>query len=225
MALKPHNLLVQELGSGVGTEEGLRPVEEFIPEAVAEGIAGGTAAGTAQAGISTFQAATERAEPLSLTNETWREDVEAEVQTEINTRLANLEKEYQRTFEDMGIPGLVETINRLGYEIPRIPGETRESVYDKLKGFVEEDIRKESAFAQAKKNVLSVIDKDRILKEERAALDAMTDEEFRALVEQEYAPEERLDEGTLRQLKVDIAQANSDRRIAIETVGSYLHSR
>ena len=204
--------IVQELGSGVGTEEGLRPVEEFTREALAEGIAGGTAAGTVQGVISGAQLATERAEPLSLTNETWREDVEAEVQTEINTRLATLEKDT----EDMGIPELVETINRLGYEIPRIPGETRESVYDKLKGFVEEDIRKESAFAQAKKNVLSVIDKDRILKEERAALDTMTDEEFRALVEQEYAPEERLDEGTLRQLKVDIAQANADRRIAIE---------
>ena len=204
--------IVQELGSGVGTEEGLRPVEEFTREALAEGIAGGTLAGGTQSFFSGIQAATERAEPLSLTNETWREDVEAEVQTEINTRLANLEKDT----EDMGIPDLVETINNLGYEVPRIPGETKESVYNKLKGFVEEDIRKEAAFAQAKTNVLSVIDEDRILKEERATLDAMTDEEFTAYVEQEYAPEERLDEGTLRQLKVDIAQANADRRIAVE---------
>ena len=204
--------IVQELGSGVGTEEGLRPVEEFTREALAEGIAGGTLAGGTQSFFSGIQAATERAEPLSLTNETWREDVEAEVQTEINTRLANLEKDT----EDMGIPDLVETINNLGYEVPRIPGETKESVYNKLKGFVEEDIRKEAAFAQAKTNVLSVIDEDRILKEERATLDAMTDEEFTAYVEQEYAPEERLDEATIRQLKVDITQANADRRIAIE---------
>jgi hypothetical protein len=208
--------ITQELGSGVGTEKGLRPVEEFTREALAEGIAGGTAAGTVQGVISGAQLATERAEPLSLTNETWREDVEAEVQTEINTRLATLEKDT----EDMGIPELVETINRLGYEIPRIPGETRESVYDKLKGFVEEDIRKESAFAQAKKNVLSVIDKDRILKEERAALDAMTDEEFRAWVEQEYGRtadrDELFDEVTLSQVKTNIAQENADRRIAIE---------
>ena len=204
--------IVQELGSGVGTEEGLRPVEEFTREALAEGIAGGTLAGGTQSFFSGIQAATERAEPLSLTNETWREDVEAEVQTEINTRLANLEKDT----EDMGIPDLVETINNLGYEVARIPGETKETVYNKLKGFVEEDIRKEAAFAQAKTNVLSVIDEDRILKEERATLDAMTDEEFTAYVEQEYAPEERLDEATIRQLKVDITQANADRRIAIE---------
>ena len=180
--------IVQELGSGVGTEEGLRPVEEFTREAFAEGIAGGTLAGGTQLGFSGLQATTTPSEPVDLKDDTWREGAEERVKTQVAERLSQLEAEHD--LANMGPAELTEVIKEIGYKIPKIPGETKEQVYNKLVGFLEEDARREEAFSDAKTHVLSVIDEDKVLREERARLDAMSDEELADYVEQQFGTPE-----------------------------------
>ena len=182
--------IVQEGGSGLGTEEGLRPAEEFIQEAVAEGIAGGTTAGVFQTGVSAAQAITTPSEPvgIDLTDDTWREGAEERVKIQVAERLSELEAEYD--LANMSPADLTGVIEDIGYKIPKTPGETKEQVYDKLVGFLEEDARREEAFSDAKTHVLSVVNEDKVLREERARLDAMSDEELADYAEQQFGTPE-----------------------------------
>tara|TARA_R110001606_G_scaffold27122_1_gene87112 strand:+ start:2155 stop:7785 length:5631 start_codon:yes stop_codon:yes gene_type:complete len=202
---------VQEYGSAVGTEEGV--TESFYDisrQAFAEASAGGILGGGFQAVVETPGLLSDPYETVDvdasfLTD--WREVAKGLVTDETEVRMNALEQEQQ--ISDMSVPELTGVIERLGYTTPKIPGQTREEVSQKLLSFVEEDVTREVAHIHAMENALSTFDQDRIIRETKRKVDNYSPEVLANELQEEFGSVDNY---------IDVAQIkfNFDPRIVAE---------
>tara|TARA_R100000951_G_scaffold3046_3_gene4415 strand:- start:6696 stop:12308 length:5613 start_codon:yes stop_codon:yes gene_type:complete len=180
--------LVQEYGSAVGTEEGVTETfYDISRQAFAEASAGGILGGGFQAVVETPGLLSDPYETVDvdasfLTD--WREVAKGLVVDETEVRMNALEQEQQ--ISDMSVPELTGVIERLGYKTPKIPGETREQVSQKLLSFVEEDVTREVAHIHAMENALSTFDQDRIIRETKREVDNYSPEVLATELQEEF---------------------------------------
>ena len=178
--------LVQEVGSGALTEEGLKPGEEIVRQMIGEGILGGSAAGSIQAGVSTYQAVTGIDPPtFDRTKEALEEQIETEAEAEIlasNTAYNN--------FEDLELDDIRKLITERGYEVPILASDTRESLQAKLNGFIKEDVQRRIYGEDAERNVLAPLREPAVRQQQLNYFNSLTEEELGEYIEQNIGLEE-----------------------------------
>ena len=179
---------VQEYGSAVGTEEGVTETfSDISRQAFAEAAAGGILGGGFQAVVETPGLLSDPYEAVDVDTSfltDWREVAKGLVEDETKVRMNTLEQEQE--ISDMSVPELTGVIERLGYKTPKIPGQTREEVSQKLLGFVEEDVTREVAHVHAMENALSTFDQDRIIRETKREVDNYSPEVLANELQEEF---------------------------------------
>jgi hypothetical protein len=179
---------VQEYGSAVGTEEGVTETfSDISRQAFAEAAAGGILGGVAQTVFEAPGLLSDAYEPVDVDTSyltDWREVARGLVEDETKVRMNTLEQEQE--ISDMSVPELTGVIERLGYKTPKIPGQTREQVSQKLLGFVEEDVTREVAHVHAMENALSTFDQDRIIRETKREVDNYSPEVLANELQEEF---------------------------------------
>ena len=205
--------VIEETGAAVGTVEGFRSPQQIIETAVAEGLVGGTLGagfqGTVETGAAVLGGAPEAVPTTNQPDPNWRENTQVIVDEKVQTKLQEINDQNPTPLKEMSPVELAEVIKSIGHKHSILPGEKSESVYDKLVGFINQDAIMEQALIQAKKDVLSYVDDDRLLREEKEKLDNMSSEEYADYIKQQYGPE-----ATPGQYpKTRVARINADTQI------------
>jgi len=178
--------LVQEVGSGAFTEEGLKPGDEIVRQMIGEGILGGTAAGSIQAGVSTYQKVTGIDPPTF--NQT-KEALEVQIETEADAEILASNTE-NNNFEDLELDDIRKLITEKGYEVPILATDTKESLQTKLNGFIKEDVQRRVYGEDAERNVLAPIREPAVRQQQLNYFNSLTQEELGEYIEQNIGLEE-----------------------------------
>ena len=178
--------LVQEVGSGAFTEEGLKPGDEIVRQMVGEGILGGTAAGSIQAGVSTYQKVTGINPPtFDQTKDALEAQIEKDAEAEILA--SNIEN---NNFEDLELDDIRRLITERGYETPVRASDTKESLQAKLNGFIKEDVQRKIYGEDAERNVLAPLREPAVRQQQLNYFNSLTEEELGEYIEQNIGLEE-----------------------------------
>jgi len=165
--------VIQEIASGVRTQEGVGKPKDVAKQAFGAGLLGGTTAAGVQATTSAIAKTVQNKEPRVPVVDDFDEKVEAETERRVEQiNPANLDPQQ--------IP---EVIKDLGFETTVLPGESRESLEKKLRGFVKEQVQREFIREETDKDLLAPLREPSIRAQEQKRFDAMSTEELLDYVE------------------------------------------
>jgi len=156
--------VIQEVASGVDTEEGVGKPRDVAKQAFGAGLIGGTSAGGVQATAGAVAKVVKAKEPRVTAVDEFDEKVEAETQRrfdEINPSRLEL----------TDIPKVIED---LGFKTEIAPGESRENVESKLKGFIREQVQREFIREETDKDLLAPLREPTVRAQETKRFNAMT---------------------------------------------------
>jgi len=156
--------VIQEVASGVDTEEGVGKPRDVAKQAGGAGLIGGTSAGGVQATAGVVAKVVKAKEPRVTAVDEFDEKVEAETQRrfdEINPSKLEL----------TDIPKVIED---LGFKTEIAPGESRENVEGKLKGFIREQVQREFIREETDKDLLAPLREPTVRAQETKRFNAMT---------------------------------------------------
>ena len=191
--------VLEQAGSTVGTDVGL---EIDLKQATGEGILGGTAAGGTQAIAETV------ANSVYAQTETV-DELDALIEQETQRRLDEGDYENLEKYTDNDLRDVIED---MGHEITVLPGESREDVLNKLKGFVKQDVTREFVFEDQSQALGSAIIRPAIRRVQQERFNAMPLEDLATFVEEQIGAENYANwasvQGTLS-FDPDISPANN----------------
>lgn len=173
--------ITQELGSGVGTEEGIKPGKEIFGQAFGEAILGGTAAGTIQGGVGAYQTLTGE-EGAAETFDQSKESLEKEIEEEAESEILASNTAYNN-FEDLELDDIRKLITERGYEVPILASDTRESLQAKLNGFIKEDVQRRIYGEDAERNVLAPLKEPVVRKQQLNYFNELSNEQLAEYIE------------------------------------------
>ena len=165
--------VIQEIASGVRTQEGVGKPKDVAKQAFGAGLLGGTTAAGVQATTSAIAKTVQDKEPRVSAVDDFDEKVETETERRVE----------QINPANLDLQEIPETIKELGFEATVLPGESRESLEKKLKGFVKEQVQREFIREETDKDLLAPLREPSIRAQEQKRFDAMSTEELLDYVE------------------------------------------
>ena len=159
--------IIQEVASGAGTEEGIGAPGQIAKQAFGAGLLGGGTAGGVQLGVGgvTKIIQPKPIEPTAYNEEEFNEQVD--IETEQRLEQFNLN-------EADSLESLTKILQTVEKDFKPSGIDTRETLVNKLRSSVKEQVQKDFIFEEVQKDILAPLNADTIRREELERFNAMS---------------------------------------------------